>query len=211
MSGAQTLTTPAGATYSYTVETGENGEAVYNLSRVFQDAALDAAFPIGTIVVHPDYELNPAVPGLVNVQFGKGSINRHERTDVPMLGDGEHPYVVGHHRLFPDDLNAKTDGQTTPLLKFRMSVLVAAYPTNAPAERASKEIFAKVQDLVTALVIAYQNDKDTPAREAVYAKYLNTQRAEAVQRDIDKIDTKIQALQLAKAELTDKLNSYKTA
>ncbi|MFJ3946046.1 hypothetical protein [Streptomyces griseoaurantiacus] len=206
MSGTQTFTTPAGATYSYTVETGENGEAVYDLSRVFQDAV----FPIGTVVVHPNYELDPAVAGLVNIQFGKGSTDRHERTDVPMLGDGDQPYVVGHHLVNPADLTAETDTGTAPLITFRRTILAAAYPTNAPSERATKETFAKVQDLVTGLIATYQTDKETPAREAAYAKFLDTKRAEAVQHDIDKINAKIQALQLAKAELTDKLNGYKT-
>jgi hypothetical protein len=84
MSGTQTFTTPAGNTYSYAVETGENGESVYDLSRVLQEGS----FPIGTVVVHPNWELFPKTEGLLNVQFGKGSgTNRHERTDAPKLGD----------------------------------------------------------------------------------------------------------------------------
>ncbi|MER5549988.1 hypothetical protein ABT072_48285 [Streptomyces sp. NPDC002589] len=207
MSGAKTFTTPAGATYSYSVETGENGEAVYDLSRVLQEGA----FPIGTVVVHPNWELFPAVEGLLNVQFGKGSVDRHERTDVPMLGDGELPFVVGSHLVNPADLNAETETGTAPLLKFRKRMLGAAYQTSAPAENASQETFEKVRDLVTGLVTTYQADKNTPKREATYAKFLNTKRAEAVQTDIDKIDDKIKALLLIKAELIEKRNAYKTA
>lgn len=54
--------------------------------------------------------------------------------------------------------------------------------------------FEKVQDLVTGLVTTYQADKATPAREAAYAQFLDTKRAEAVQDAIDKINGKIQAL-----------------
>ncbi|TKS96417.1 hypothetical protein [Streptomyces lasalocidi] len=208
MPGTKTFTTPAGHTYSYSVETGENGEAVYDLSRVFADGV----FPIGTVVVHPNWELSPATEGLLNVQFGKGSpTDRHERTDAPQLGDMELPYVVGSHLVNPADLTAETDDGAAPLLKFRKRMMGAAFAANAPAQPASPETFEKVRDLVTGLVITYQADKATPKREATYAKFLNAQRAEAVQAEINKLDAKAQALALMRAELADKLTSYKTA
>ncbi|TGB07379.1 hypothetical protein [Streptomyces sp. MZ04] len=210
MSKATTFTTPAGATYAYTVETGENGEAIYDLTRVFTDGA---SFPIGAVVVHPNYELNPAVQGLLNVQFGKGSIDRHERTDVPMLGEGEYPYVVGHQLVNPADLVVDPEAEQpteAPLINFRRTVLAAHFPTNSPSGRASTTTYEKVRDLVTALIGVYQADKATPKREATYAAFLNTQRAEAIQPEIDKINNQIQALMLAKAELTEKLNNYTT-
>lgn len=208
MSGTQTFTTPAGHTYSYAVETGENGESVYDLSRVLQDGT----FPIGTVVVHPNWELFPKVEGLLNVQFGKGSgTNRHERTDAPKLGDMELPYVVGSHLVNPADLTVETDNGAAPLLKFRKQMLGAAFEASAPAENASQDTFDKVRDLVTALVTTYQADKNTPAREATYTKFLNAQRAEAIQAQITKVDDKAQALALIRAELVEKLNGYKTA
>ncbi|WP_331734162.1 hypothetical protein [Streptomyces sp. NBC_00829] len=208
MSGTQTFTTPAGHTYSYAVETGENGESVYDLSRVLQDGT----FPIGTVVVHPNWELFPKVEGLLNVQFGKGSgTNRHERTDAPKLGDMELPYVVGSHLVNPADLTAETDNGAAPLLKFRKRMLGSAFETNSPAENASPDTFDKVRDLVTALVTTYQADKNTPAREATYTKFLNAQRAEAIQAQITQLDDKAQALALIRAELVEKLNGYKTA
>ncbi|MEU1158685.1 hypothetical protein ABZ369_37635 [Streptomyces sp. NPDC005918] len=206
MSGTQTFTTPAGHTYSYAVETGENGESVYDLSRVLQDGT----FPIGTVVVHPNWELFPKTEGLLNVQFGKGSAtDRHERTDAPKLGDMELPYVVGSHLVNPADLTAETDNGAAPLLKFRKRMLGAAFETSAPAENASPDTFDKVRDLVTALVTTYQTDKATPKREATYTKFLNTQRAEAIQTQITKVDDKAQALALIRAELVEKLNTYK--
>ncbi|MFD8413937.1 hypothetical protein ACFV2Q_19620 [Streptomyces sp. NPDC059650] len=204
MSGTQTFTTPAGNTYAYSVETGENGEAVYDLSQVFQEGA----FPIGAVVVHPNWEPFPKTAGLLNVQFGKGSgEDRHERTDAPMLGDGELPYVVGSHLVNPADLTEQSDG----LVRFRKPVLGAAYPTSAPAENAYKETFDKVRDLVTGLIKAYQADTDTPAREAVYAKFLNGKRAEATQTEIGQLDAKAQALAIQRAALVEKLNGYKAA
>ncbi|MGC0380056.1 hypothetical protein [Streptomyces sp. SAI-129] len=208
MSGTQTFTTPAGNTYSYAVETGENGEAVYDLSRVLQDGV----FPIGTVVVHPNWELFPKVAGLLNVQFGKGSAtDRHERTDAPKLGDMDLPYVVGSHLVNPADLTAETDNGAAPLLKFRKRIMGAAFETNSPAENASQDTFEKVRDLVTGLVTTYQADKNTPKREAAYTKFLNGKRAEAVQAEINKLDDKAQALAFMRAELVEKLNGYKTA
>ncbi|MEU7073028.1 hypothetical protein AB0B30_28240 [Streptomyces narbonensis] len=205
MSGTKTFTSPAGNTYAYAVETGENGEAVYDLSQVFQDSV----FPIGVVVVHPNWELFPKTAGLLNVQFGKGSPeDRHGRTDAPMLGDGELPYVVGSHLINPADL---TGDDTDGLVRFRKPVLGAAYPTSAPAENAYKETFEKVRDMVTGLVKVYQADKDTPAREAAYAKFLDTKRAEATQTEIDKLDAKVQALAIQRAALVQKLNGYKAA
>lgn len=208
MSGTQTFTTPAGATYSYSVETGENGEAVYDLSRVLQDGV----FPVGTVVVHPNWELFPKTEGLLNVQFGKGSAtDRHERTDAPKLGDMELPYVVGSHLVNPADLTAETDNGAAPLLKFRKRMLGSAFETNSPAESASQDTFDKVRDLVTGLVTTYQTDKNTPNRETTYTKFLNGQRADAVQTEINKLDGKAQALAFIRAELVEKLNTYKTA
>ncbi|WNI19913.1 hypothetical protein [Actinacidiphila sp. ITFR-21] len=210
MSGTKSFTTQAGSTYSYSVETGENGEAVYDLSRVFQEGAM----PIGSIVVHPDYNLNPAVPGLLNIQFGKGSTDRHERVDVPMLGDGDLIYVVGHQLVNPADLDVNPEDEKSdpnPKITFHRTVLGAHFPTNAPSGRASTATFEKVRDLVTALVTEYRADKATAKREAQYAAFLNGQRAEAIQPEIDKIDSQIKALQLARAELTEKLNGYKAA
>ncbi|MCX4624399.1 hypothetical protein [Streptomyces albogriseolus] len=208
MSGTQTFTTPAGNTYSYAVETGENGEAVYDLSRVLQDGV----FPIGTVVVHPNWELFPKVAGLLNVQFGKGSAtDRHERTDAPKLGDMDLPYVVGSHLVNPADLTAETDNGAAPLLTFRKRIMGAAFETNSPAENASQDTFEKVRDLVTGLITTYQADKATPEREAAYTKFLNGKRAEAVQAEIDKLDDKAQALAFMRAELVEKLNGYKTA
>ncbi|MGW7201442.1 hypothetical protein [Streptomyces chryseus] len=208
MSKTTTFATPAGHTYAYTVETLENGEAPYDLTRVFPDGA---EFPVGAIVVHPNWELFPSVEGLLNIQFGKGSTDRHERTDVPMIGGGETPYVVGSHLVNPAELTPDTDAEGTPLLKFRKPMLAAHFQTGSPSERSGKETFERVQDLITGLVTLYKADKATPKREATYAAFLNGQRADAVQKEIDSTNAKIQALTMQNAELTQKLNGYKTA
>ncbi|MFF4534054.1 hypothetical protein ACFY1P_32895 [Streptomyces sp. NPDC001407] len=210
----KTFTTAAGATYSYEIETGEHGEAVYNLSRVFQSGAL----PVGAIVVHPDYNLDPAVPGLLNIQFGKSgadSYDRHDRTEVPMLGGEHDTYVIGHQLINPADLDAKADPETgeitDPKITFTRSVRAASTATGTASIRATRETFHKVQDLITALVKEYRADKATPKREAQYAAFLNAQRAEKIQPELDAIDAQIKALMFRKAELTEKLNGYKTA
>ncbi|MEU6357857.1 hypothetical protein ABZ896_52710 [Streptomyces sp. NPDC047072] len=205
-----TFKTLAGSEYAYTVETGENGEAVYDLTRVFADGA---SFPIGAVVVHPDYNLDPAVPGLLNIQFGKGSIDRHEREEVPVLGEGDLMYVVGHQLVNPADLivDEEENDDPNPLINFRRTVLAAQFPTNAPSTRATTATFEKVRDLVTALIHVYQGDKATPKRESQYAAFLNAQRAEKIKPEIERIDAQVKALMIKRAELTDKLNGYNAA
>ncbi|MFI5986770.1 hypothetical protein ACIBEA_38650 [Streptomyces sp. NPDC051555] len=205
-----TFTTQAGSNYSYTVETDENGETVYNLTRVFGENAL----AIGSVVVHPDYDLTPAVPGLLNIQFGKGSTDRHERTDVPMLGGQHDPYVIGHQLVNPADLVADPDAETPvtdPKINITRTVRAAQTETGTSSFQATTETFKRVQDLITALVTIYQGDKNTPKRAKQYAAFLNTQRAEKIQPELDAIDAQMKILQLRKAELTEKLNGYNAA
>lgn len=210
MSGTTTLTTQAGATYSYGVSEGENGETVYDLSRVFQDGAM----PIGAIVIHPDYNLFPSVPGLLNVQFGKGGIERDERTDVPMLGEElEAAFIIGHQLVNPADLDVEEGAaqpETAPKIRFRRSVRAAATETNSPSTDASTATFRKVQDLVTELVKIYRADKNTTKRETTYAAHLGAQRAEALEPKLKELDNQLKALHLKKAELTEQINNYKT-
>ncbi|MEU6935092.1 hypothetical protein AB0A05_39190, partial [Streptomyces sp. NPDC046374] len=114
---------------------------------------------------------------------------------------------VGSHLINPADLTEESDG----LVRFRKPVLGAAYTANAPAENAYKETFEKVRDMVTGLVKAYQADTDTPAREATYAKFLDTKRAEATETAIGQLDAKAKALMIQRAALVEKLNAYKAA
>jgi hypothetical protein len=208
---SKTIKTPAGAVYNYTVETGEHGEAVNRLERVFTEGAL----PVGAIVIHPDYHLEPSVKGLLNVQFGTGGVERHERTDVPLLGGPHDPYVIGHQLVNPADLDV-TEGEdgdgkapvAEPKITFSRTVRAALTETNSPSVRASRATFEKVQDLITALITIYRADKNTPQRETQYTAFLNTQRAEALQPQIDAIDTQIKTLTHTRHELTDKLNGY---
>ena len=130
-------------------------------------------------------------------------------------GRGAAPHRSSYTPIWPGvragSLTAETDSESAPLLRFRKPVLGAAFPTNAPAETAYKGTFEKVRDLVTGLVKVYQADKDTPAREAVYAKFLNGKRAEATEAEIGKLDAKVQALMIQRAALVEKLNTYKAA
>ncbi|WP_328372915.1 hypothetical protein OG800_49325 (plasmid) [Streptomyces sp. NBC_00445] len=207
MSGTKSFTTQAGSVYSYSVETGEHGETIYNLSRVFQKGPL----AIGAVVVHPDFNLDPAMPGLLNVQFGKGCDDRHERTDVPMLGTEHAPFVVGHQLVNPADLEVDPEAEkpvTDPVLNFTRSVRGAVTATGSHSFRAETETFERVRDLVTALVKVYRADKTTAKRETQYAKYLNAQRAEKIQPELDAANAKISTLEIVRAELLEKLAKY---
>lgn len=211
MSGTQTFTIQPG-TFSYSISEGENGETIYDLSRVFQDGAL----PVGAIVVHPDYNPFPEVPGLLNVQFGKGGPERDERTDVPMLGaELEAAYIIGHQLVNPADLDVDPEGEekeSAPKVRFlRGALRAAATEVKSPSTVASKATFLAVQELVTELVKIYRADKATAKREAKYGKFLDAQRAEVLAPQIKEVDDLIKALQLKKAQLTEKLNGYKTA
>ncbi|WP_078661789.1 MULTISPECIES: hypothetical protein [Streptomyces] len=210
MSGTQTFTTQTG-TYSYSVSEGENGETIYDLSRVFQDGAL----PVGAIVIHPDYNPFPEVPGLLNVQFGKGGAERDERTDVPMLGEElEAAFIIGHQLVNPADLDVdpEAEKESAPKVRFlRGHLRAAATEVKSPSTTASKATFLAVQDLVTELVKIYRADKATAKREAKYGKFLDAQRAEVLAPQIKEVDDLIKALQLKKAQLTEKLNGHKAA
>lgn len=211
MSGTKTLTTQTG-TYSYSISEGGNGETIYDLSHVFQDGAL----PVGAIVIHPDYDAFPVVEGRLNVQFGKGDENRHERTDVPMLGEElEAAYIVGHQLIDPTDLDTEGDdkAKAEPKVRFLRGYLrTAATETNSPSTTASKTTFLSVQDLVTQLVKIYKADKNTPKREAKYnTQVLAPKRTDELAPQIKEVDEMIKALQLRKARLTQKLNGHNAA
>ncbi|WP_328372883.1 hypothetical protein OG800_50965 (plasmid) [Streptomyces sp. NBC_00445] len=202
------LTTQAGSVYSYMTDEGENGERIYSLFRDTQTGPL----PVGAVVIHPDYHLDPVTPGLLNVQFGRGSgEDRHERTDVPVLGSESAPFVVGQQLVNPADLDVDPEAETPvtdPVLNFTRSVRGATTATGSHSFRADTKTFTRVRDLVTALVKEYRADKTTPKREAKYTKFLTAQRAEKIQPEIDAVDAKIKALEVVRAELTDKLTKY---
>ncbi|MEU5958277.1 hypothetical protein [Streptomyces sp. NPDC047525] len=207
MFDAKTFTTPAGATYSYTVTTGDHGEAVYDLSRVFQDGA--AKSTIGAIVIHPDYNLDPIVPGLLNVQFGKGSVDRHERTDVPLLGTENAPYVIGHQLVNPADLEVEKDAEkpvTDPWVNLTRTVRGAVAPVEASSFQADTETCERVRDLVTALIKVYRQDEATASREAQYSKFLDEERALALAPQIQELTAKINVLWIARDELVDRVS-----
>ncbi|MEU2770664.1 hypothetical protein ABZ628_28570 [Streptomyces diastaticus] len=215
MSGTKTFTTQFG-TYAYSVSEGENGETVYDLSRVFQDGAL----PVGAIVIHPDYNPFPTVEGLLNVQFGKGGEDRNERTDVPMLGEElEAAFIIGHQLVDPTDLDTDPDAESEgkakaePKVRFLRGYLrAAATETNSPSTEAGRDTFLAVQDIVTELVKLYRADKNTPKRAAKYTtQVLAPQRAELLAPQIKETDDMIAALQLKKARLIEKLNGTTAA
>ncbi|MEV7842285.1 hypothetical protein [Streptomyces albidoflavus] len=215
MSGTKTFTTKSG-TYAYSVSEGENGETVYDLSRVFQDGAL----PVGAIVIHPDYNPFPTVEGLLNVQFGKGGEDRNERTDVPMLGEElEAAFIIGHQLVDPTDLDTDPDAESEgkakaePKVRFLRGYLrAAATETNSPSTEAGRDTFLAVQDIVTELVKLYRADKNTPKRAAKYTtQVLAPQRAELLAPQIKETDDMIAALQLKKARLIEKLNGTTAA
>ena len=214
MSG-KTFTTQFG-TYAYSISEGENGETVYDLSRVFQDGAL----PVGAIVIHPDYNPFPTVEGLLNVQFGKGGEDRNERTDVPMLGEElEAAFIIGHQLVDPTDLDTDPEDESEgkakaePKVRFLRGYLrAAATETNSPSTEAGRDTFLAVQDIVTELVKLYRADKNTPKRAAKYTtQVLAPQRAELLAPQIKETDDMIAALQLKKARLIEKLNGTTAA
>jgi len=166
----QTITTVAGRTYSTVATTGENGEVTYAVERVSQGEVT----PVGSFVIHPDYNLIPTVPGLVNVQFGAGSAtDRHQRTDVPVLGSASAPFVIGHQLVDPSKITEETPNYWLSRLA------VASAPTGVSATGASSATAARTSDLITALVANWSDRKDNAKLVAQYEKFLAPQRAEA--------------------------------
>ncbi|MCX5216176.1 hypothetical protein OG689_44380 [Kitasatospora sp. NBC_00240] len=185
------ITTPAGRTYTANVVIGEHGEAIYEVDRAGQDSLI----PVGSFVIHPDYNLFPKVPGLVNVQFGMGSaVNRNERMNVPALGTANLPYVVGHKLV---NLEEITD--ETPVYRLR-DVAGAATATGTASLPASGATAKALADLVTALVADWLERSDREQLVAAYEEFLAPQRAaEQAKRDA--------ALEAAKQARVEKLTA----
>ncbi|KUN57621.1 hypothetical protein AQJ46_47020 [Streptomyces canus] len=189
----ETLKTAAGRYYTAEVSIGEHGEAVYDVKRVGQMGA----FPVGTFVIHPDYHAFPEVDGLVNIQFGGGSpTDRHQRTNVPVLGSASLPYVVGHQLVNPADLVDETS-------VFRLRDLAGASTgTGTSAGGATLNTSARTADLVTALVRNWQARDDYDQLTATYTATLAPQRAEAIAKKADDLSCKIMSIGERIDELT---------
>ncbi|MEU0112007.1 hypothetical protein ABZ313_42610 [Streptomyces sp. NPDC006251] len=181
----KTLTTPAGRTYTADVTIGEHGEAIYDVERVGQMGA----FPVGTFVIHPDFHPLPKVDGLVNVQFGGGSpTDRHQRTNVPVMGSASLPYVVGHQLVNPADLVDETS-----VLRLR-DLAGANTGTGTSAGGATFNTTARTADLVTALVRDWQARDDYDQLTATYFAFIAPQRAEAVAKKADELTCEIMSI-----------------
>ncbi|WP_086809725.1 hypothetical protein [Streptomyces reticuliscabiei] len=189
----ETLKTAAGRTFTAEVTIGENGEAVYDVKRVGQMGA----FPVGTFVIHPDYNALPEVEGLVNIQFGGGSpTDRHQRTNVPALGSASLPYVIGHQLVNPAGLVDETS-------VFRLRGLAGASTgTGTSSGDSTPNTSARTADLVTALVRNYLARDDYDQLTATYNASLAPQHAAAIAEKADELSCKIMSIGERIAELT---------
>ncbi|WP_327378638.1 hypothetical protein OG393_32505 (plasmid) [Streptomyces sp. NBC_01216] len=166
MTAQTTFTTVTGATYSAESSIGENGEVTYTVKRIVQEGVI----PVGSFVIHPDYDAQPTVPGLVNVQFGAGSAeDRHQRTDVPALGSASTPFVVGHKKVNPLDITA-----TSPIIWLH-NLAGAQYATGVGAVDISGRTAMRTADLVTALVVEWMKRDDLAELTAKYAEFIKSE------------------------------------
>lgn len=150
---------------------------------------------------------------------------KREGERPPVTKDDKSPRAPGPHTDTPNDaakshISRTKDAQhlvvdedadepvTAPVITFTRSVRGAATATGSHSYRADVTTFERVRDLVTALVKVYQEDKATPKREARYNKFLNAQRAEKIQPQIDALTAKINTLDIQRAELLEKLAAY---
>ncbi|MFE9428950.1 hypothetical protein ACFYNO_39075 [Kitasatospora sp. NPDC006697] len=196
---AQTFTTVTGATYSAESIVGENGEVTYTVKRIVQEGVL----PVGSFVIHPDYNAEPTMLGLVNVQFGAGSAeDRHQRTDIPALGSASTPFVVGHKKVNPLDITA-----ATPIVWLH-NLAGAHYATGFNAVDVSPQTAMRTSDLVTALVVEWMKRDDLAELTAQYAKFIKSettwteQHAKAKADKIDKLKLDILSIGERIADLT---------
>ncbi|MHC3392498.1 hypothetical protein [Streptomyces sp. A 4/2] len=199
MTAQTTFTTVTGATYSAESNIGENGEVTYTVKRIVQEGVI----PVGSFVIHPDYNAEPSVPGLVNVQFGAGSADdRHQRTDVPTLGSASVPFVVGHKKVNPLDITA-----ASPII-WLPNLAGAQYATGFNAVDPSQQTAMRTSDLVTALVVEWMKRDDLAQLTANYAKFINSespwteQHTKAKADKIDKLKLDILSIGERIADLT---------
>ncbi|MGW4894555.1 hypothetical protein ACWEQL_20115 [Kitasatospora sp. NPDC004240] len=196
---AQTITTMTGLSYSVEDVTGENGEVTYSVKRIAQEGLI----PVGSFVIHPDYNPEPKMPALINIQFGAGSPeNRHQRTDVPATGDADMPYVVGHRMVNPLDLAPES-----PI--FLLADLAgAATGTGTSSMKPAPYTVFRTSELVTALVLHWMQRDDLAELTAKYAAFIKSetpwsqQYAEAKAAKVDKLTTKIMSIGERIDELT---------
>jgi hypothetical protein len=188
----QSLTTANGLNYSYMATVGEYGEVTYRVERV----APEGAIPVGSFVIHPDYHVQPKVPGLVNVQFGAGSPqDRHQRTDVPNLGSASVPFVVGHKLINPLEIIAGDE----PFF-FLPDLAGAQTATGTSSVPAAMGTVVRTTDLVVALVKAWMARPDLDALTAKYAEFIKSdspwtkQYVEAVAARMDVLATDIMSV-----------------
>jgi len=196
---AQTFTTTTGATYSAESTIGENGEVTYAVKRIVQEGVI----PVGSFVIHPDYDAEPTTPGLVNVQFGAGSAeDRHQRTDVPALGSASAPFVVGHKKVNPLEIS-----QASPIFWLR-NLAGAQYATGVSAVEVTGRTALRTADLVTALVVEWMKRDDLTELTTKYAEFIKSettwteQHAKAKADKIDQLTTDIMSIGERIADLT---------
>ncbi|WP_030247648.1 hypothetical protein [Streptomyces sp. NRRL S-350] len=199
MTAQTTFTTVTGATYSAESSIGENGEVTYAVKRIVQEGVI----PVGSFVIHPDYNAEPALPGLVNVQFGAGSAeDRHQRTDVPALGSASAPFVVGHKKVNPLDITA-----TSPVIWLH-NLAGAQCATGVGAVEVSGRTAMRTADLVTALVVEWMKRDDLTELTAKYAEFIKSetpwteQHSKAKADKIDKLKLDIMSIGERIADLT---------
>lgn len=193
------ITTATGLTYSVDGTVGENGEVTYSVSRV----AVDGAIPVGSFVIHPDYDPQPTTPALVNIQFGAGSPeDRHQRTNVPATGTATMPYVVGHKLVNPLNLTPES-----PI--FYLSDLRAAVTgTGTSSMNPEGDTLLRTSALVTALVRHWMQRADLPELTSAYAQFVKAetpwteQFAKAKTAKVDELTIMIMTLSEQIEELT---------
>lgn len=130
------VTTGNGAKYALESAPIEDGRVLYSITRL----ARNGEIPVGKLTIAPD--TSPASePGFLSVYFGEGGENRHERTDVPLVGASMH--LVNRKRINPAEMGE--DGEN---LAFHYSMA----PVHMQRFSLSKD--AKEQRRATAMVAA---------------------------------------------------------
>lgn len=175
-----------GAKYALESAPTEDGRVLYSITRL----ARNGEIPVGKLTVGPDTSLKPQ-PGLLSIYFGEGDAdNRHERTDVPVVGASM--YLVNRKRINPEEMGE--DGEN---LSFHYSMA----PTQMQRFSLSKE--AKEQRRASAMVAAivkhYQDRTDLEEIE----------KAANHKRDVARLDNARKLEQEYQAAVTALEEDYK--
>lgn len=184
------INTPAGRKFRADVTVDAFGRTTYRLTRKIGGVVT----AIGSVVVFPDWRLEPK-DNRVTLQFGEGSLeDRHSRAHVPTADDLLYLVgtpVVDRARMLPGQRWFKAD--------------VSLAPTGAPTSWGDHETRDRVGDMLLAIVMDWESRADHADIVAAYAKFRAGDRIAALTAKSQRLDEKIAPLAAQRDKIDERI------